>query len=105
MIGRRWACLVFSITALGCTSATAPESLVTVRAENPVFSVFQGRSKTLVVDARITNGSSHSISPLICATVRVERESSPSVFTDVTAPLECAVAGSSGPVIEMFLLF
>jgi hypothetical protein len=99
MARRHWTYFVFSVAALGCTSATSPETLVTVQVENPVFSVFQGRSKTLVVDARITNASSHSVSPSICATVQVERESSPGVFTNVTAQLECAAAGSSGPVI------
>jgi hypothetical protein len=74
--------------------------LVTVRVENPVFSVFQGRSKTLAFDARVTNESAHSIDPLICGTVRVERESSPGVFTDVTREVECAAVSSSGPVIE-----
>jgi hypothetical protein len=100
MTRRHWTYLLFAFAVLGCGTPTAPESLVTVRVENPVFSVFQGRSKTLLFDARVINESAHAVSPFICATVRVERESSPGAFTDVTAQLECAVLGSSGPVIQ-----
>jgi hypothetical protein len=87
------------IAALGCGSATAPEAVVAVRIENPVFSLFLNKSRTLMADARIVNESSYEVTPFLCANVRVERESAPGVFTDVSVQLECASIGLAGRVI------
>jgi hypothetical protein len=47
----------------------------------------------LIADAHITNESGHEITPFLCGNVRVEREDTPGVFTDVTVQLECASLG------------
>jgi hypothetical protein len=62
--------------------------------------MFLNRSRTLIADAHITNGSEHEITPALCGNVRVEREDTPGVFTDVTVQLECASIGLPGPAIR-----
>jgi hypothetical protein len=80
---------------VGCETSTEPTDSVSVRIENAAISAIQGSTPTLIADARLINESSVTITPYLCATVKVERQVSPGEFVDVTASIECASTSST----------